>query len=155
MRSGFDLLGDPIPENHGKPGANGHVATAENTKKVRTLLVAGVNLPRIAEELGISVPTLRRHYFANGKINVAQAREMARAEMEARVLLKLDQKVDEGNVSAMKEMRKIVEAKRLASVPKSPTPKAEPIGKKEARRVRAGDVPLSLEGLLPSEDTKH
>lgn len=109
MNSKFDLLGDPIPEGRGKPGRTGHVPTAENARKIRSLLVAGLKNARIARELGITVPTLKKHYFHNGKVNAKLAREMAIAEMRARNILRLDAEADKGNVSAMRALEPLLE----------------------------------------------
>lgn len=106
----FDLLGDPIPDNHGKRGANGHVATAENVSKVRTLLVSGMTFQQIAVQMGISVPTLRRHYFQSGKVSYAQARSRALAEARARNLMRLQEQADKGNVSALKAVVQQIDA---------------------------------------------
>lgn len=109
MNSKFDLLGDPIPEGRGKPGRTGHVPTAENARKIRSLLVAGLKNAQIARELGITVPTLKKHYFHNGKVNAKLAREMAIAEMRARNILRLDAEADKGNVSAMRALEPLLE----------------------------------------------
>lgn len=105
----FDLLGDPIPEGRGEPGRTGHIPTAENARKIRALLVAGLKNQQIARELGISVPTLRKHYFQSGKINARLAREMAVAEMRARNILRLDAQADKGSVSAMRALEPLLE----------------------------------------------
>ncbi len=75
MNRKFGLLGDPIPENHGKPGANGHVPTAENARKIRVLLVVDMKKAQIARYLGITFPTLNKHYFQSGKVNLQHSRE--------------------------------------------------------------------------------
>lgn len=105
----FDLLGDPIPDGRGEPGRTGHIPTAENAKKIRALLVSGMKNPQIARELGISVPTLRKHYFQSGKINAKLAREMAIAEMRARNILRLDAQADKGSVSAMRALEPLID----------------------------------------------
>lgn len=109
MNPKFDLLGDPIPEGRGKPGRTGHVPTSENARKIRALLVAGMKPAEIAKQLGISGPTLRKHYFANGKINVKMARQMATSEMRARNILRLDAQADKGNVSAMRTLETLID----------------------------------------------
>lgn len=156
----FDLLGDPVPENKGKPGANGHVATAANAKKIRLLLVSGFTFEGIAKEMGISVPTLRKHYFQNGRVKYREARARAIAQERGRNLLLLDAEAEKGNVSALKEMRKVVNEasidlmdqaaqnpgrgkarERVADV----APKAE--GKKASNRAAALDAEDKLAGL--------
>lgn len=76
----FDLLDDPIPDNFGKPGASGHLATAENVNKVRLLLIAGKEKKAIAAQLGITVPTLTKHHFRSGAIGVNDERQRALAD---------------------------------------------------------------------------
>jgi len=105
----FDLFDNPIPENHGKPGANGHTPDAETTSKIRTLLVAGKGKKEIAEELGLSMPTLTKHYFHSGRVKVRDARKKALADQKAKTIMRLNQAVDKGNVTAMRTMLSIIE----------------------------------------------
>lgn len=114
MAREFDLLGHPIPDNHGKVGANGHTPSAETINKVRGLLVSGIDKKDIAAELGITMPTLTKHYFQSGKINVRLARAKARSEQRAKLMLKLDEAIDGGNVSAMRTMKQILDEEDLA-----------------------------------------
>ena len=133
MRREFDLLGDPIPDNLGKPGANGHIATADKVNKVKLLVVAKWTSAQIAEELGISVPTLRRHYFRNRSIK--RARKHSISEIRGRVLLLLDQQAKDGNVAAIKELGKIVEKAHLedlADLIGNASPKRKTPGKKQS-----------------------
>ena len=154
----FDLLGHPIPENKGKPGANGHVPTAENASKIRTMLMAGMRLQDIARQLGLSSPTLRKHYFQNGKVNYRHARDMALAEAKAKNLLQLQAAADDGNVSAMKEVRKVVTAEILnhmddgATKPKKDTSlRALPAGKKAMTKLHADEGEDELAQLFGEE----
>ncbi|MEO0485282.1 MAG: hypothetical protein AAF092_05165 [Pseudomonadota bacterium] len=158
MNPKFDLLGDPIPDNHGKAGANGHIATAENCNKVRLLLVAGVDQKQIAEELGVSVPTLTKHYFKSGSKAIKAARRRAVADERAKNILRLDAAAQKGNVSAIKELNSILadEAirQRAADVqdgtedskPKKPEAPA-PRGKKE-KQVAAAEDAIATNDLL-------
>lgn len=154
----FDLLGHPIPDSRGQPGRTGHVPTPEIASKVRTLLVAGLTLDRIAIEVGVSVPTLRKHYFANGKVNRRHARDMALAEAKAKNMLQLQDQADAGNVSAMKEVRKIVEREQLLAMDDRVSggqtrkrAKAAPQGKKQMAREQAIAAEAEIEDLLGSE----
>lgn len=135
MKREFDLLGDPIPEGRGKPGATGHIATAENVNKVRWLLVSGMKKPQIAEHLGITIPTLNKHYFKN--LSVRNAQLAAISEVRGRTLLQLDKAAQAGSVSAMKEIGKIAkqaELECLASDIRKSNSSAKPLGVKAQRK---------------------
>lgn len=137
----FDLFGHPIPANAGERGRPEHAPDPEIARKIRLLLISGWTLGRIAHEVGLSVPTIRKHYFASGKIRVQQAREMARAEQLGKCILALDAQVEAGNVAAIRQMREIIqEAERqhlreqvTANRPETPRPAGRPLpkGKKE------------------------
>jgi hypothetical protein len=156
---GFDLLGDPIPAGRGEPGRTGHVPTAQNAKKIRLLLVSDWTVDQIAAELGISAPTLRKHYFRSGKINLKQARQIAIAEVRGRTLLQLDQAAEAGKVAAIKAIRDIVDKAALADLPKHMQPgkrREEPKGKK----VKLKESALKPDGGwaqlgLPGSDRTH
>lgn len=152
----FDLLGDPIPDSRGKAGRTGHIATAENTSKIRTLLVAGMKLEQIAREMGITVPTIRKHYFANGRLKAKDAREWALAEARAKNLLQLQAEADRGNVSAIKAMDKVLDRcerrildddAAMRDRPSKPMPK----GKKHDARTAALEAETELEELMNRE----
>ncbi|WP_320176638.1 helix-turn-helix domain-containing protein [Roseovarius pacificus] len=140
MARDFDMLGDPIPDNHGKPGANGHTPNAKTVNRVRTLHASGVPKKTIAEELGISQPTLNKHYFKNGRLNMRAAKKRALTELKAKMILRLEEAADKGNVSAIKALIKFVEEEELAELARSvadaddaPKRKSAPLpkGKKE------------------------
>lgn len=136
----FDLLGDPIPENHGKAGANGHMATSENVNKVRLLVLAKWTSAEIANELGVSVPTLNKHYFRNRSIKTA--RKTVISEARGRVLLMLDQQARAGNVSAIKEVGKMVAKAELDEIAAEQAHKkpAETLGKKQQAKADAEGI---------------
>lgn len=148
MARDFDLFGQPLPRNLGQPGRNEHVATAENVNRVRVLLAAEWTRCEIAAELGISVPTLRKHYFRE----LTRGREIALREVRGKVMLALDAQVDRGNVGAMKTMLTIIEK---AGLRHDPAPAREPRqGKKELRKIEArepaGEWAQTLAESLPN-----
>ena len=157
MARDFDLFGEPLPRNLGEPGRNEHVASAKNMSRVRLLVLASWTMAQIAEEIGISVPTLRKHYFATRSIQ--DARKHAVREVEGKVLMQLSAAADEGNVSAMKELRKVIEAKRLEDLPaemgRRGEAKASPEGKKKRLKREAGKPRGGWGTLLPGEDPVH
>jgi hypothetical protein len=138
MTREFDLLGDPIPDNHGNPGANGHIATSEKVNKVRLLVLSRWTAKQIAEELGVSVPTLNRHYFRNTSIK--KARATCISEARGRVLMLLEKKAADGNVSAIKELGKMLEKAELEALAADLAPTkttVKPLGKKQQRSADA------------------
>lgn len=128
----FDLFGKPLPRNLGKSGRNEHVASAENVSRVRGLVIAGWTSAQIAEELGISRPTLRKHYLPD----IEKARVVALGELKAKVVMQLELAAEGGNVAAMKELLRLVERGELAQgigarPVRTDEPRAEKLGKKE------------------------
>ncbi|GGA63807.1 hypothetical protein [Pelagibacterium lentulum] len=144
MAQDFDLLGDPIPEGFGKRGRPPHVPTEEKRKIVMMLLAFDWSLERIAAALSITPPTLRKNYFRELKV-----REEARARVEALAMGSLLDQVEDGNVSAIKELSRRFDQhdlRQLADHIKSrgrneakndPQPK---MGKKEQQKQAAGQV---------------
>ncbi|OWV64255.1 hypothetical protein CDZ97_10225 [Mameliella alba] len=151
----FDLLGDPIPDGRGEPGRTGHVPTAENARKIRALLVAGMKNQQIAKEIGISVPTLRKHYFQNGKIKARLAREMAIAEMRARNILRLDAQADKGNVSAMRALEPLLEKAERELIERdlgeADKPQEQSLGRKREREMAGFEADDELDRELSQE----
>lgn len=140
----FDLLGDPIPPNWGKRGRPPHIATAENRNKIMLLLAQGWTDARIAGALGITVPTLKKHYFSLLKI-----RDTARDRVEAIGLLRLWKLGQEGNVAAMKEFFRRHDASGMAEYDDRVTRRAEDLGKKEQLRREAANPPDDWERVTP------
>lgn len=111
MSENFDLLGDPIPEGFGKRGRPPHVPDVKKRSKVMLLLAIGRTDAQIAAALGISEPTLKKHYFRELK-----SKEEARFRVEGASLLKLYELVEAGNMAAIREMNKVL-AKASAADP--------------------------------------
>lgn len=141
----FDLLGDPIPANHGQVGRNEHAPNAETSNKIRVLLCSGMNLREIAREVGLSVPTLRKHYFQNGAVSKAAARKVALSDQRAKVLLRLDAAADGGNVTAMKAQLAILDS-QIAKVA---------AGEEEDRRAKGPGAPAPKGKKAASVDAAH
>lgn len=164
MSADFDLLGDPIPANHGSVGRTGHVASSENVRKIRVLVASGWRLNEIAGQLGISVPTLRTHYFQNGSIKTLRQKSLR--ELRGRMMLMLDEQAEAGNVAAMKELIRQTDKKEmddLADSVRHPTPpKEKTLGKKAQRTKEAAEILDATQtgdnewGFLPQPETmKH
>jgi hypothetical protein len=109
------------------------VATVENRNKVSMLLALGWANPRIANALGISLPTLRKNYFHELKY-----RETARDRLEARRLEMAWKMAEGGNVGAFKEFGRLMDrndqmlAERSFTEQSAENPPPSKAGKKEA-----------------------
>lgn len=118
---------------HGRPS---HLWSQESENRVILGLAMGYSDKEIAFGLGISVPTLRKHYFSTLK-----RRDMQRARFELWRAEVLANGANAGNVGAMKELTKIVEKRDryLAEERiRNAAPDEPPKGKKEQRREAVG-----------------
>lgn len=141
----FDLLGDPIPTGFGKRGRPPHVATKENRNKVILLLAQGWPDQRIAGALGVTVPTLKKHYFLELKV-----REVARDRVEAIGLLSLWNMGREGNVAAMKEYFRRHDNAMGDVFTDEVERQQRKLGKKEQAKVEADNPPDEWEMAIPN-----
>lgn len=133
--------------------------------KIKVLLVSGMRLEGIAQQVGLSVPTIRKHYFANGKVKATVARSLALSEARARNLLRLEEAAANGNVSAMGKLEAVLaryereladegwisdQTSKKAST-KKPQAKTAPVGKKELDRQSAMEAEAELDDLLSGD----
>lgn len=145
FETAFDLLGDPIPPGHGRRGRPQHVPTKENSNKIILLLAQGWTNERIAGALGITTPTLRRHYFS-----VLKARDVARDRVESIGLLTLWNLGREGNVAAMKEYFRRHDAVIGDFFEEKVEEERKRVGKKEQIRREADNPPDDWESVMPA-----
>jgi hypothetical protein len=135
----------------------------ENRNKVKRLLAFGWGNARIASALGISEPTLRKHYLSELK-----RRSMARDALVAKQLDQLWAQCEAGNVGAMKEFQRRLEAndrmgltddlrkgdlasgKREQQGRDTVEPQPIPEGKKEMARAAARNLIGGDPDLLPA-----
>lgn len=140
MGQDLDLLGDPIPANFGGRGRPEHIPTTENRNKVMLLLALEWTDEKVAKAIGITRPTLRKHYLRELK-----ARDEARARLEANMIAGMAAKALGGDVPAYREVRRIFdradlnagEAYRPVNAPQA---KAAKLGKKAERQAAADQV---------------
>lgn len=142
MEPRFDLLGDPIPENHGGRGRPPHLVTEANRNKVMMLLAFGWSNERIARALGITPPTLRKQYRKELSV-----RDGARDRLDANVAFRLLHDGLDGNVGAIREFRKVVERNdamgrivAAETIAKARPESARKLGKKELRQAAADAI---------------
>lgn len=142
----LDLLGDPIPPNHGRRGRPQHVPTKESRNKIILLLAQGWTDARMAGAIGISLPTLKRHYFSELKV-----RDAARDRVEAIGLLSLWNMGREGNVAAMKEYFRRHDAAMGDVFADQVEKETRKLGKKEQTRLEAENPPDEWENVIPAQ----
>lgn len=131
-----DLLGHPVPPNKGCRGKPQHVPTAENLEKAVLLYANRASDAEVAAALGISVPTLKLHYFARAEIR--QIKRNARAVVEAELLARLNEQSKAGNVGATDKLLKRMDKAQLGKVAPAPRKaKEKPKGAKAERQERA------------------
>lgn len=137
----IDLFGEPLRETRDGPGRPEHCWSQENSNKINLMFAAGHDVKAAAKSIGISVPTLRKHYFAE-----VEKWRTARLRLEATQLNRLNKAAEAGSVAADKELHKRVEkgalrqlSDRIASRAEA-KPKAQRIGKKEERKIAAAEV---------------
>lgn len=136
------------PKKLGRPE---HVVTEESTRVVMLCLTQGCSLGEVANRLGITIPTLRKHYVATRTILEIRAQAIRATRCEQ--VIRLDQQSAKGNASATKallaEMEK-AELRLLGDEFAKPQPVAQPrMGKKE-QRLQDAKAPDENWDFLPS-----
>ena len=148
MKQEFDLLGDPIPDGHGKKGRPPHMPDDEKRRLIIQLAAFGRTNEQIAAALNCSEPTLRKHYFRE-----LEHKEEARFRVEAKLLTGLMSEVEKGNVSAIgKYYARLDKAdlnkQAVAMQTHAPKSNVKAMGKKEEILQKAEDV----RGLFSTPD---
>lgn len=149
---GVDLFGDPILPRDEARGRPEHKWSLENSNKVLLAFARGLDVKGAATAIGVSVPTLRKHYFSE----VAK-RDAAKLRMEMTQLSRLNKAAAGGNIAAEKELGKRLDKAALAAQSErvanrgqaTPLPRQERLGKKAAAREAAGQVVGKFAPPLP------
>ncbi|WP_157928860.1 helix-turn-helix domain-containing protein [Pararhizobium haloflavum] len=118
--------------------------TTQNRNKVVLLLAQGWPNGRIADALGITEPTLRKHYRRELAV-----RDAARDKVEAIGLLTLWEQGRAGNMAAMKEYFRRHDAIMAEAFDRSVARETEKVGKKERLRREAENPPDDWESVTP------
>lgn len=104
MENGQDcLFGWQHSPRKGMRGRPAHVPNNETCNKIKLLLALGWANERIARALGITLPTLRKHYFS-----LLRVRDLARDAMDARRVERLWLAAEKGNIGAEKELGRFI-----------------------------------------------
>jgi hypothetical protein len=135
-----DLFGDPIVEPQEGRGRPEHRWTLANSNKVLLAFARGLSVKDAATGIGVSVPTLRKHYSSE----VAQ-RDAAAVRFEMVQLARLNERAGAGSVAAEKELGRRIDKARLEQLAdtvsrRAKPPKPAPRGKKEMQQQAAEEV---------------
>ena len=141
-----DLFGGVTRITSGRRGRPAHKWSQEAENAVIMGCALGWNNERIASSLGVSVPTLRKHYFS-----ALKAKDIARDRYEIWKATKLQSLADDGNVSAYRELEKLMQkmdrARLNAEIDDAQNVK--PVAKKAAARKAANETVASdWDGML-------
>lgn len=141
----FDLLGHPVPANKGAKARPMHAPTAENLEKAVLLYGMHKSDADVAAALGISIPTLKKHYFASPELQ--KIRRAAKAFVEGELIARLNEASKAGKVGATEKLLKRLDKAALGPSIDTKAPKAKKVkGVKEERRDRAFAAGLEDKG---------
>ena len=146
-----DLFGNPVRPNKGRRGRPALEITPEDRDAVEAALVKGYSNQRICEAVGISLPSLKRHFRASlqqrdnarDRLKLALFAAMARAAIEERkpaAATKLLEMMRQDELSEIET--------RLAAAKET---RPEPEGKKQQVARLALDADAQLEADLEQE----
>ena len=141
----LDLLGDPVPEGKDEPGRPPHTATQERRQTVIILLAQNYKDGDIAAALGITVPTLKKHYKAELAV-----RSKARMRMYAALSHALFSAAMERNTAALKECLERLEragVKANSEAMEARQKRAEKAPEKKGKKAEAQAAAEGYEGL--------
>jgi hypothetical protein len=139
----FDLLGQAVPANKGQRARPQHAPTAENLEKAVLLYALGRKDAEVASAVGISIPTLKRHYFSSPDLQ--RVRRSARMFFEGELLARLNRDSLAGKTGATEKLLKRLDKAGLGLVDqrikdRGKTEKQPAPGKKEAQQRLAQKV---------------
>ncbi|AZN71998.1 hypothetical protein D5400_12575 [Georhizobium profundi] len=155
----LDLFGNPWVDKPRRRGRPRHEVSEKTRKRVSMLVALGWGNQRIADTIGITLPTLHKYYF----YEVGQ-RQTARDQLEARRLELVWQLAEAGNVGAHREFARLLERndrmeseRELGSQPnRSVVPAAtDRLGKKALNMQLAMDADADLMAELEEEASQN
>ena len=143
----FDLLGHPVPANKGQKSRPQHAPTAENLEKLVLLFGMGRSEAECAAAIGVSIPTMKKHYFSSPDLR--RAKQHAGLVLEAELLQRLNQQSLDGKTSATEKLLKRLDKSRLGPTPVAQARTKKRKGVKEERRDAAWDAGREDDGWGP------
>lgn len=147
----LDLFGNPVRASKGRRGRPALEISDEDRDAVEAALVKGYSNQRISEVLGISLPSLKRHFRsslqnrdnARERLKLALMASMARAAIEDRKPAAATKLLE------MMRQDELLEVEKRLAVEKPKRP--EPEGKKQLSARQALDADAQLEAELEQE----
>ena len=145
----FDLLGHPVPANKGAKARPQHAPTAENLEKLVLLYGMGKSDAACASAIGVSIPTMKKYYFASPELQ--RVRRNAQLYLEGELLARLNRQSLDGNTSATEKLFKRLDKARLGEVAPAPAKPKRRKGLKDERREAAYEAGQNTDwaDLLP------
>lgn len=146
----LDLFGNPVRSSKGRRGRPPLEISDEDRDAVEAALVKGYTNQHICDVLGISLPSLKRHFRASlqnrdnarERLKLALMAAMARAAIEERKPAAASKLLEMMRQDELHETEK-----KMASNSKRP----EPVGKKQMSALEALDADAQLEAELEQE----
>lgn len=142
MDQDFDIFGNPIEVADAKLGRPVHEVTEENIIFVMVLLAAGATNKEVADTLGVSIPTLRKHY-----LHLVKRRDLMLDRLRTKLRVTQIQQGLGGNASALNAALNMLERvrteqadRRVKGREKTASPATARLGKKEEKRQAAARV---------------
>ncbi|ANM12062.1 hypothetical protein [Rhizobium sp. N324] len=105
MADDLDLFGNPYHSAGRGQGRPEHVPTEENIINVMVLLASGMKNGEVAKIVGLSTPTLRKHYF-----HLLKQRDVMAARLKGRLRTAQIQQGLGGNAAALSGALKMLDA---------------------------------------------
>jgi len=149
----FDLFGNPVRVGFGQRGRPPYEPSERDRNKVKLLLALGWVNQRIANALGVSLPTLKRYFRAELKV-----RDAMRDMLEARRIEIAMEQANAGNITALRELGALIDRndrmeieRTMGSKPDQADKASDRPGKKVIDEQRAIAADLDLMAELESE----
>lgn len=151
----FDLFGQPVRSGVGRRGRPPFVPTERDRNKIKLLLALGWSIERMANGIGVSSATVKRHFRSELKARMAM-----RDRLDARRFEIAMEQANAGNVAALKLLNTMIDRndqmeieRQLGTSPvaEPESRKAERLGKKEIDAQRAADADTDLMAELERE----
>lgn len=152
MSDVFDLFGNPVYAHHGQRGRPPYQPTNEDRNKIKLLLALGKSIAGMANALGVSPATVKRHFRAELK-----SRHAMRDQMDAAYAAKLWEGVMAGNAAAMRlwmvylDRNDRMEAEASMAAQPADKQAADRVGKKVIAALAARDADADLMAELEQE----